>query len=142
MSMSSRSESRKRWIPLPARPRCVGLTAPLLAAVGVSLVAPFLPQKAGAADHGNALPNIVIIYADDLGYGDLSCYHSKCAYKTPRLDQMAAEGIRFTDAHSPSTICSPSRYGLFPDSRSTAPRAAAAAPSKGPVDRVISSPAH
>ncbi|MGD9746151.1 MAG: arylsulfatase [Verrucomicrobiales bacterium] len=113
MSMSSRSESRKRWIPLPARPRCVGLTAPLLAAVGVSLVAPFLPQKAGAADHGNALPNIVIIYADDLGYGDLSCYHSKCAYKTPRLDQMAAEGIRFTDAHSPSTICSPSRYGLF-----------------------------
>lgn len=59
------------------------------------------------------LPNIVIIYADDLGYGDLSCYHPKCAYKTPRLDRMAAEGIRFTDSHSPSTICSPSRYGLF-----------------------------
>lgn len=59
------------------------------------------------------LPNIVIIYADDLGQGDLSCYNSKCAYKTPRLDQMAREGIRFTDAHSPSTICSPSRYGLF-----------------------------
>ncbi|MGJ8655488.1 MAG: sulfatase family protein [Akkermansiaceae bacterium] len=59
------------------------------------------------------LPNIVIIYADDLGYGDLSCYNSESAYKTPRLDQMAAEGIRFTDAHSPSTICSPSRYGLF-----------------------------
>lgn len=59
------------------------------------------------------LPNIVIIYADDLGLGDLSCYNPKSAYKTPRLDQMAAEGIRFTDAHSPSTICSPSRYGLF-----------------------------
>ena len=59
------------------------------------------------------LPNIVIIYADDLGYGDLSCYNPKCAYKTPRLDQFAAEGIRFTDAHSPSTICSPSRYGLY-----------------------------
>lgn len=59
------------------------------------------------------LPNIVIIYADDLGFGDLSCYNPKAAYKTPRLDQMAAEGIRFTDAHSPSTICSPSRYGLF-----------------------------
>ena len=56
-----------------------------------------------------ALPNIIIIYADDLGYGDLSCYDSDCAYKTPRLDRMAAEGIRFTDAHSPSTICSPSR---------------------------------
>ena len=59
------------------------------------------------------LPNIVIIYADDLGLGDLSCYNSEAAYKTPRLDRMAAEGIRFTDAHSPSTICSPSRYGLF-----------------------------
>ncbi|YCM46385.1 arylsulfatase [Verrucomicrobiaceae bacterium 227] len=59
------------------------------------------------------LPNIVIIYADDLGYGDLSCYNPKAAYKTPRLDQMAAEGVRFSDAHSPSTICSPSRYGLF-----------------------------
>lgn len=58
-------------------------------------------------------PNIIIIYADDLGYGDLSCYNEKCAYQTPRLDRMAAEGIRFTDAHSPSTICSPSRYGLF-----------------------------
>ncbi len=59
------------------------------------------------------LPNIVIIYADDLGNGDLSCYNSEAAYQTPRLDRMAAEGIRFTDAHSPSTICSPSRYGLF-----------------------------
>ena len=59
------------------------------------------------------LPNIVVIYADDLGFGDLSCYNPDAAYKTPRLDKMAKEGIRFTDAHSPSTICSPSRYGLF-----------------------------
>ena len=59
------------------------------------------------------LPNIVIIYADDLGFGDLSCYNPKSSYQTPRLDKMAAEGVRFTDAHSPSTICSPSRYGLF-----------------------------
>ncbi|MHC4996246.1 MAG: sulfatase-like hydrolase/transferase, partial [Planctomycetota bacterium] len=59
------------------------------------------------------LPNIVIIYADDLGYGDLSSYNPDCAYQTPNLDRMAAEGVRFTDAHSPSTICSPSRYGLY-----------------------------
>lgn len=59
------------------------------------------------------LPNIIIVYADDLGYGDLSCYNPQAAYQTPRLDQLAAEGIRFTDAHSPSTICSPSRYGLY-----------------------------
>ena len=59
------------------------------------------------------LPNIIIIYADDLGYGDLSCYNEESAYKTPRLDKMAQEGVMFTDAHSPSTICSPSRYGLL-----------------------------
>lgn len=59
------------------------------------------------------LPHVIIIYTDDLGYGDLSIYNPKAAYSTPRIDQMAKEGILFTDAHSPSTICSPSRYGLF-----------------------------
>ncbi len=65
--------------------------------------------RSDAAD----LPNIVIIYADDLGYGDLSCYNPEATYETPRLDRMAKDGIMFTDAHSPSTICSPSRYGLY-----------------------------
>ena len=59
------------------------------------------------------LPNIVIIYADDLGFGDISCYNADSAYQTPAIDRLAAQGIRFTDAHSPSTICSPSRYGLL-----------------------------
>ncbi len=59
------------------------------------------------------LPNIVIVYTDDLGYGDLSIYNPKAAYKTPRIDRMAREGIMFADAHSPSTICSPSRYALY-----------------------------
>ena len=63
--------------------------------------------------HEAKVPNIIIIYADDLGIGDLSCYNPKSSYITPRLDHMAAEGIRFLDAHSPSTICSPSRYGLY-----------------------------
>lgn len=69
----------------------------------------------GQADRSriSILPNILIVYADDLGYGDLSCYNAEAAYQTPRLDQLAAEGIRFTDSHSPCTICSPSRYGLF-----------------------------
>lgn len=58
-------------------------------------------------------PNIIIVYADDLGFGDLSCYNPDAKYQTPRLDQMAREGIRFVDAHSPCTICSPSRYGLY-----------------------------
>ncbi len=59
------------------------------------------------------LPNVVIVYADDMGFGDLSCYNPDCAYQTPNLDRMAQEGMRFTDAHSPCTICSPSRYGLY-----------------------------
>jgi len=59
------------------------------------------------------LPNIIMIYADDLGSGDLSCYNKKSAYQTPNLDRLAREGVMFTDAHSPSTICSPSRYGFF-----------------------------
>lgn len=79
--------------------------------IRVSLVV--LTSLAGVIVEAAPLPNIIIIYADDLGYGDLSCYNPKCAYQTPRLDRMAAEGIRFTDAHSPSTICSPSRYGLY-----------------------------
>ena len=72
-----------------------------------------LAVEGRTAPTAEPLPNIIIIYADDLGFGDLSSYNPKCAYKTPRLDRMASEGIRFTDAHSPSTICSPSRYGLY-----------------------------
>lgn len=76
-----------------------------------AVLATFLLLAAPA--FAQALPNIIILYADDLGYGDLSSYNSKAAYETPRLDRMAREGIRFTDAHSPATICSPSRYGLY-----------------------------
>ncbi len=57
-------------------------------------------------------PNIVIFYADDLGYGDLSCYGSQ-KIKTPHIDSLANSGRRFTDAHSSSGICSPSRYALL-----------------------------
>ncbi|MFM7129609.1 MAG: sulfatase family protein, partial [bacterium] len=57
-------------------------------------------------------PNIVLIYADDIGYGDLSCYGAK-SVSTPNLDRLAHEGLRFTDAHSPSATCTPSRYALL-----------------------------
>lgn len=57
-------------------------------------------------------PNIVIIFADDLGYGDISC-NGATKINTPRIDQLAAEGIRFTDAHAAASICSPSRYGIL-----------------------------
>ncbi|MCB4807949.1 sulfatase [Tamlana sp. 62-3] len=56
--------------------------------------------------------NVVIIYTDDLGYGDLSCYGAQ-GYSTPNLDKMASEGMRFTDFSVSSSICSPSRAGLL-----------------------------
>lgn len=59
------------------------------------------------------LPNIVILYADDLGYGDLTCYNAESKIPTPNLDRLAKEGARFTDAHSSSGICTPSRYALL-----------------------------
>ena len=57
-------------------------------------------------------PNIVFIMADDLGYGDLGCYGQKFV-QTPHLDRMAAEGMRFTQHYSGSTVCAPSRCALF-----------------------------
>jgi arylsulfatase A-like enzyme len=57
-------------------------------------------------------PNIVLINADDLGYGDLSCYGA-VQVRTPHIDRLAKEGRRFTDAHTASAVCSPSRYGLM-----------------------------
>ncbi len=58
-------------------------------------------------------PNIVIIYADDLGYGDISCQNPASKILTPHIDQLTSEGMRFTDAHSSSGICSPSRFALL-----------------------------
>ena len=58
-------------------------------------------------------PNIVLILADDLGYGDVACYNTKSKVPTPRIDRLAVQGLRFTDAHSPSTVCTPTRYGIL-----------------------------
>src|SRR5688572_1786509 len=57
-------------------------------------------------------PNIIFIHADDLGWGDLSCYGQQ-KFKTANLDRMAAEGIRFTQYYSGSTVCAPSRFALM-----------------------------
>ena len=58
-------------------------------------------------------PNIVFILADDMGYGDPAVYNADSKIPTPYMDQIANEGIRFTDAHSPSGVCTPTRYGLL-----------------------------
>jgi len=60
-----------------------------------------------------APPNVVIILADDLGFGDLGVYNSESKIPTPNLDALAASGMRFTDAHSPSGVCTPTRYGIL-----------------------------
>ncbi|MFT4550911.1 MAG: arylsulfatase A, partial [Verrucomicrobiales bacterium] len=63
---------------------------------------------------GDPPPNIVIIYADDLGYGDVQCYNpERGKIATPHIDRLASQGMRFTDAHSSSGVCSPSRYTLL-----------------------------
>lgn len=60
-----------------------------------------------------AQPNIVVVLADDLGYGDVSCNNPQSKITTPHLDRLAAEGMRFTDAHTPSAVCTPTRYGML-----------------------------
>lgn len=58
-------------------------------------------------------PNIVILYADDMGYGDLAIQNPNSKIPTPHLDRLASQGMRFTDAHSSSGVCTPSRYALL-----------------------------
>ena len=62
---------------------------------------------------GDSLPNFVIVLADDLGWGDPQCYQAESRIPTPAMDRLAEEGWRFTDAHTPSSVCTPTRYSLL-----------------------------
>lgn len=64
-------------------------------------------------DNRNSFPNIVYILADDMGYGDIGKLNPESKIPTPHMNQLAAEGMIFTDAHSPSAVCSPTRYGIL-----------------------------
>jgi arylsulfatase A-like enzyme len=69
---------------------------------------------AGAPEtSATAPPNIIFLMADDMGYGDPGCYNSESKIPTPNIDRLAAQGMRFTDAHSPSAVCTPTRYGVL-----------------------------
>ena len=70
-------------------------------------------QSPIAAESSSSPPNIVYILADDMGYGDLACQNPESKIPTPNLDALARQGMRFTDAHSPSAVCSPTRYGIL-----------------------------
>ena len=65
------------------------------------------------AKHSSGPPNIVVILADDFGVGDIQAHYPENKIATPHLDRMVREGTSFTDAHSPSAVCSPTRYGLL-----------------------------
>jgi len=58
-------------------------------------------------------PNVVFFLVDDMGYGDASCLNPEGKIKTPNIDRLATEGMKFTDAHSSSAVCSPSRYSVL-----------------------------
>lgn len=77
-------------------------------------LAAFLPTAGDNTSAANAAPpNIVVILADDLGIGDASCYNADSKIPMPVLNQLAREGMRFTDVHTPSSVCSPTRYALL-----------------------------
>ena len=100
--MSSLSSSRAALGPLLAALVLAGCAAQEEAVEPAALV-PDAPAR----------PNVVVVLADDLGWGDPGCYNPGSRIPTPHLDALAAEGVRFTDAHSPSGVCTPTRYGLL-----------------------------
>ncbi len=85
--------------------RAIGGTAAALVLSGCG-------ARAQASKRKDERPNIVFILADDLGYGDPTCYSAQSKIPTAQMDRLAAEGIRFTDAHTGSGVCTPTRYGI------------------------------
>jgi arylsulfatase A-like enzyme len=81
-----------------------------LKSVGLAATACLLPARVEAADERPR--NVVILYADDLGYGDVGCYGAT-KVATPNVDRLAREGVRFVNAHSASATCTPSRYAML-----------------------------
>ncbi len=90
------------------------LTGLGMMAAGMPFVRAEAPGEQKGAPGEGAKPNIVIILADDLGYGDVQCYNAQRGkIPTPHIDRLAAQGLRFTDGPCSSGVCSPSRYTLL-----------------------------
>ncbi|MEN6425529.1 MAG: arylsulfatase [Phycisphaerales bacterium] len=87
-----------------------------LRTAGCAAAASFLADGRGLAQgpvRDRKSPNVVFILADDLGYGDPACCSGQTKVPTPAMDHLASEGIRLTDAHTPSAVCTPTRYGIL-----------------------------
>lgn len=91
------------------RPSPKGMKSRILSA---SALAALLMHAAIAADESPALPNVVVILSDDVGWGDPGCYGAT-RVKTPHIDALAAGGLRFTDGHSTASVCTPTRYSVL-----------------------------
>ena len=90
------------------------LTRNLSPIFGILLLLNLVSTSDAAEESKADYPNIVMILADDLGYGSLNSYGADEAHiRTPNMDRLAKEGRRFTDANTPSSVCSPTRYGLL-----------------------------
>ena len=109
----------RRPFAAPPLPVALGLALALAPALatgcgGASASSDSGPPGPPGTPNGRAHPpHIVVVLADDLGFGDPQCYNPDSKVATPHLDRLAAEGMLFTDAHSPSAVCSPTRYGLL-----------------------------
>ncbi len=97
---------------LPGNRLKAGLQTRWLCLVGAALLLSFCCLGQNTNPPAPRKPNIIFILADDLGYGDLGCY-GQTRIKTPNLDKLASEGMRFTDFYAGSTVCAPSRCALM-----------------------------
>ena len=82
-------------------------------ALGAATATMAVPGSLAAAPATQDLPNIVFILADDMGYGDVSSLNAESLIPTPNIDRITHAGVYFTDAHSPSALCTPTRYGVL-----------------------------
>lgn len=79
--------------------------------LGLSVISGSIGNATASPERAH--PHVVVIVVDDMGYGDPGCYNPDSKIPTPHIDSLAAEGMRFTDAHAPGPLCHPSRYGLM-----------------------------
>src|SRR5688500_7805569 len=98
----------------------------MLLRLAATLSAFILAASAFAAEK----PNVIVIMADDLGYGDVSCYGAT-AFKTPNIDRLAAEGLRFTSGYCSASTCTPTRYSLLTGSYAFRRKGTGIAPPNG-----------
>ena len=85
----------------------------LLASILSFAISCQVPQSSSEDPSSNSRPNIIYILTDDLGYGDLSCFNPNGKIQTPHIDDIARQGMIFTDAHTTSSVCTPSRYSIL-----------------------------